>query len=235
MERQKQLRQAMNAKMILFAGGIFLVFTAVTSTIMYGINFFTIAHEAAKGTSECVEILQDAGISIGLARGVGICFLIVGMWEATVGLWAVRSNNRVDRSLRTFRLILSLLILEVVMQIFLFFIHMMNLGMLFTAIAIPLFLLWGAGRYRKIAKAEPERVYAVETAKTKAQSHAAPEQKKGKSIHERAVMQARLQEEPEDRENEPEGSDVHAAEATEESSEEIEENSGATEKTPKSE
>ena len=207
MERQKQLRQAMNAKMILFAGGIFLIFTAVTSTIMYGVNFFTIAYEASKGTSECVDILKEAGISIGLARGVGICFLVVGVWETTVGLWAVRSNNRIDRSLKTFRLILSLLVVEVVMQVFLFAVRMMNLGMLFTAIAIPLFLLWGAGRYRKIAKAEPERVYAVVPAKKIVQKPTAAAPKK-KSIHERAVMQARLQEEPEEEENGAEDSDV---------------------------
>lgn len=197
MERQKQMRQVMNAKMALFTGGIFLIFTAVTSTIMYGINFLMLVHEAAKGTGEYVKILKDAGISIGLARGVGICFLAVGVWEAVVGFWSVRNNNRVDKSRRTIQLILSLLGVEVAMQVFLFFVRMMNFGMLFSGIAIPLFLLWGARKYCKLAKAEPERVYAVENAKTKAQKRSAASAPK-KSIHERAVMQARLDEEPED-------------------------------------
>ena len=38
-ERQKQMRQALNGKMGLMFGGIFLMFSAITSTLMYGINF----------------------------------------------------------------------------------------------------------------------------------------------------------------------------------------------------
>ena len=38
-EQMKVTRQAMNGKMCLMFGGIFLMFSAITSTIMYGINF----------------------------------------------------------------------------------------------------------------------------------------------------------------------------------------------------
>ena len=45
-ERMKVTRQAMNGRMCLMFGGIFLMFSAITSTIMYGINFFMTALEA---------------------------------------------------------------------------------------------------------------------------------------------------------------------------------------------
>lgn len=200
MERQKQLRWAMNGKMVLLFGGIFMIFTAITSTVMYGINFFMIAQEASKGISEYVELLENAGMNIGLARGVGICFLVVGIWEVTVGFWTARNSNRIDKSPVTFKLVVSLLVLEVVMQVFLFIIHMMNLGLLFSAIVLPLFLLWGTSKFRKILKAEPERVYAVEPNKNKVNRQAAPAPKK--SLHEKAMMQARLAEETPEEEKE---------------------------------
>ena len=50
-ERMMVTRQAMNGRMCLMFGGIFLMFSAITSTIMYGINFFMTALEADKGTA----------------------------------------------------------------------------------------------------------------------------------------------------------------------------------------
>lgn len=75
------------------------------------------------------------------------------------------------------------------MQVYLFLTGLMNFGFLFTAILLPLFMLWGVTRLRKVAKADPERVYAAKPAardKSRQQS-AAPK----KSIRERAAMQAR--------------------------------------------
>ena len=76
------------------------------------------------------------------------------------------------------------------MQVILFFTGLMNLGLLFTAIVLPLFLLWGATRLGKVAKADPERKFAVDPARKKSsqQSQAAAPKK---SIRERAAMQAR--------------------------------------------
>ena len=72
-EQMKVTRQAMNGKMCLMFGGIFLMFSAITSTIMYGINFFMTALEADKGTAEYVELLENAGVGSGLLKGIGIC------------------------------------------------------------------------------------------------------------------------------------------------------------------
>ena len=71
-ERMKVTRQAMNGRMCLMFGGIFLMFSAITSTIMYGINFFMTALEADKGTAEYVELLENAGVGSGLLKGINI-------------------------------------------------------------------------------------------------------------------------------------------------------------------
>ena len=164
-EQMKVTRQAMNGRMCLMFGGIFLMFSAITSTIMYGINFFMTALEADKGTAEYVELLENAGVGSGLLKGIGICFIAVGIWEAVVGFLSVRNSNRVDKSRFSVKLAISLLITEIVMQVILFFTGLMNLGLLFTAIVLPLFLLWGATRLGKVAKAEPERKFAVDPAR----------------------------------------------------------------------
>ena len=180
-ERMKVTRQAMNGRMCLMFGGIFLMFSAITSTIMYGINFFMTALEADKGTAEYVELLENAGVGSGLLKGIGICFIAVGIWEAVVGFLSVRNSNRVDKSRFSVKLAISLLITEIVMQVILFFTGLMNLGLLFTAIVLPLFLLWGATRLGKVA---------VDPARKKSSQQSQPAAPK-KSIRERAAMQAR--------------------------------------------
>ena len=171
------------------------MFSAITSTLMYGINFFMTALEADKGTAEYVQLLEEAGIASILLKVVGICFILVGTWEVVVGFFSVKNSNRVDKSSFTLKLVISLL---VAMQVVLFFVGLMNLGLLFTAIILPLFLLWGVTRLRKIAKAEPDRVYAVDNTKNKQNQQTRNQQPvPKKSIRERAAMQARLDKEDE--------------------------------------
>ena len=193
-DKMKVERQAMNGKMCLMFGGIFLIFSAITSTLMYGINFFMTALEADKGTAEYVELLENAGLQSDFLKGIGICFVAVGIWEVVVGFFATKNSNRVDKSKISVKLSLSLLVVEVLLQVILFLKGLMNLGLLFTAVILPLFLLWGATRLGKVAKAEPERKFAVDPGKKKVRQQsqllAAPK----KSIRERAAMQARVEE-----------------------------------------
>lgn len=188
-EKQKIERQALNGKMTMMFGGIFLMFSAITSTLMYGINFFVTAQQADKGVVEYVELLKKAGVGSTFLRVAGVCFLLVGIYEIIAGFITAKNSNRIDKSLFTMKIIISLLIVEIMMQVYLFLTGLMNFGFLFTAILLPLFMLWGVTRLRKVAKADPERVYAAKPAardKSRQQS-AAPK----KSIRERAAMQAR--------------------------------------------
>ena len=208
-ERQKQMRQAVNGKMFLLFGGIFLIFSAITSTLMYGINFFITAFEADKGTAEYVELLQTAGVGSTFLKVAGVCFILDGIWEVVVGFISVKNSNRIDKSKLTLKMVISLLVVEILMQVYLFLAGLANLGFLFTALLLPLIMLWGVTRFRKIAKEEPERKFAVDPAKNKRRScsqnqPAAPK----KSIRERAAMQVRV-------DNEETGEQSGSKEATE--------------------
>ena len=185
-EKQKIERQALNGKMTMMFGGIFLMFSAITSTLMYGINFFMTAQQADKGVAEYVELLKKAGVGSTFLRVAGACFLLVGIYEIIAGFITAKNSNRIDKSLFTMKIIISLLIVEIIMQVYLFFTGLMNFSFLFTAILLPLFMLWGVIRLRKVAKADPERVYAAKPA-ARDKSRQAPK----KSIRERAAMQAR--------------------------------------------
>lgn len=95
------------------------------------------------------------------------------------------------------------------MQAVLFFTHMMNLGTLLLAIVVPAYMIWGATRLEKLAKLYPDRKIALNTKKAKdarsgskssgaSVATAQPAQKK--SLRERAMMNAELQETEEETE-----------------------------------
>ena len=181
-ERQKITRQAINGRMSLMFGSAFLMFSAITSTLMYGINFFMTALEADKGTAEYVELLQKANLQSGFLKGIGACFVAVGIWEVVCGFLTLKNSNRIDKSRFVLKIVISLLAAELLLQVVLFF----------TSIVLPLFLLWGVTRYIKVSKADPERKFAVDPVKKKSPQRnqaAAPK----KSIRERAAMQARVE------------------------------------------
>lgn len=191
MSKQQEFKLAMNGRMCLMAAGIVLLFSAVTSTLTYGINMIMIAGEAAKGTKEYVDVISQASITIGLVRAVGICLVLLGMAEIFAGFFSLRFSNRVDKALVTQKIAIALLAVEVAAQIFLFFAHSLSLGMAFTAIVYPLFLLWGASRLVKLAKADPKRIYAVEKQKqTGAGANKQQAAASKKSLRERAMMHA---------------------------------------------
>lgn len=201
MDKQKEMRMAMNGKMCLLSTGIMLIFIAATSTMMYGINMFGVAMEAAKGTEEFVKMLSELDMGIGMVRVMGCGFILVAIMEIFTGISAVRFSNRVDRAMLLKKIIIVLLIVEVAMQVFLFFMRAMSLGMLFTALAIPLFMFWGVTRLCKLAKEDPERIYAVETAKERQKMQQQAAAAKGKSLRERAMMKASVPERTDARED----------------------------------
>ena len=193
LEKQKLERQAVNGKMCLMFGGIFLIFSALTSTLIYGMGYFLPALEANRGNQEYQELLATNGLQSSLLMGIGICYLLMAVWEVAVGFNCAKNSNRVDRSRFTKKLVLALLIPEVIFQGTAFFLGLSPISLVFSAIVLPLFLLWGVTRLCKVAKAQPERVYAVDNSKNKAkrQAQAVPQ----KSIRERAALQARVEDE----------------------------------------
>ena len=182
MDKQKAMRLAMNGRMCLLSSGIMMIFIAVTNTMMYGINMFLVAMEASKGTEEIVQMLAESDMTITMAVMMGVCFMLTAVMEMFAGISAVRFANRVDRAFLMKKVVFILLGVEVLMEIVLFFMRSLSLGMLFTAIALPLFMFWGVTR--------PDRVYAVMTEKLKEKQRQEQAAANGKSLRERAMMKA---------------------------------------------
>lgn len=195
-DRQKELRRAMGARTALLAGGLMLLFTSITSTVTYGINFIMRASEADKGVEEILKLLQDVGMDSMTLRIIGICFLVVGAMEIFSGVCGFRFSNRLDKSELMLKIVIALLAVEVAMQVFLFFVKMMSPGLLFSALVIPLFMLWGVLRLRKLAKDDPDRVYVVNTGKGNPR-YTAPGTKPGpeRSMRERAMVKPKTEQE----------------------------------------
>lgn len=194
-EDPKEMSRAINGKMILMTIGIVLIFSAVTSTVQYGVNMFLIAGEAVKGTADYVNALADAGMSITLARVTGVVFVAAGILEIFVGVASVKMQNRLDKAFLMKKLALVLLAVEVLLNIFLAAIHLANISRLFSSLAMPLFLLWAASTLCKLAKKYPDRKCAVDTNKKKQQQ---PVQKK--SLKERAMVPQTADDEEEETE-----------------------------------
>ena len=195
---QKELKMAMNGRMGLMTGGIILLVTAVSSTLMYGINLFSIASGAAKGEQEYTDILTQANMDISTVR-----FIVLACWEIYSGIFCTMRCNRLDKAKGTKIISIVTLVAEILMQAVLFFTHMMNLGTLLLAIVVPAYMIWGATRLEKLAKLYPDRKIALNTKKAKdarsgsksseaSAATAQPAQKK--SLRERAMMNAELQE-----------------------------------------
>lgn len=200
---QKELKMAMNGRMGLMTGGIILLVTAVSSTLMYGINLFSIASGAAKGEQEYTDILTQANMDISTVRFIAVCFLVLPCWEIYSGIFCTMRCNRLDKAKGTKIISIVTLVAEILMQAVLFFTHMMNLGTLLLAIVVPAYMIWGATRLEKLAKLYPDRKIALNTKKAKdarsgskssgaSAATAQPAQKK--SLRERAMMNAELQE-----------------------------------------
>ena len=164
---QKELKMAMNGRMGLMTGGIILLVTAVSSTLMYGINLFSIASGAAKGEQEYTDILTQANMDISTVRFIAVCFLVLACWEIYSGIFCTMRCNRLDKAKGTKIISIVTLVAEILMQAVLFFTHMMNLGTLLLAIVVPAYMIWGATRLEKLAKLYPDRKIALNTEKGK--------------------------------------------------------------------
>lgn len=196
---QKELKMAMNGRMGLMIGGLILIITAVTSTLMYGINLFSIASGAASGNQEYLDVISQAGMEISTVRIISVCFFMLACLEIYSGIFCTMRCNRLDKAKGTKIVAIVTLVAEIIVQLVLFLTHMFNLGSLLLAVVVPAYMIWGATRLEKLAKLYPDRKIALNTKKAKdarsgvksaKPSSAQPAQKK--SLRERAMMNAEL-------------------------------------------
>ena len=188
LDRQKELSMAMNGRMALLIVGIMNVVTAVTSSALYSANMFVAVNGVIHGNKEFMDIFAEAGMSVGLAVAIGLAFAAAALLEIFSGVCAVRFSNRVDKAGFMVRVANIFLIVEILIQIFLILVRMINIPQLFSAVILPLIMLWGATRLRKLAKKYPDRVYAVESRGVQEQRQRASGN--SRSLHDRAAMKA---------------------------------------------
>ena len=162
--------------------------------------------------NELARQMKRLGITIGDLRMMGILSLIVAVLELAAGLICILFANRADRSKIVFIAILVLIAGEVVYLAYSAMKGSLVLTSLIYSLIIPLILLWQALKMRKIAKADPERVYLVPPAGRPAggkkpgagknaqgagtgsgRTGGSPTPIPGRSLHDRAMMRAEEQ------------------------------------------
>lgn len=195
---QKEMRRALNGKMIVMLVGIMLVVTALTSSLTYGMRCLSMAKMADNGDKEVLEAMKQISISSGTLRACGVIYYIEAILETLVGVFCFRLNNRLDKVALLWKLTWGILGVEVLAGVALTLLHMISPFMIISNLLLPAFLLWAVSGLKKVAKNYPDRIYAVEpnnrnkkNAKASGQP-AKPAQKK--SLMERATIQTKQEE-----------------------------------------
>lgn len=132
--------------------------------------------------------MEEVGITVDDLKLLGIICLITAAFEAIIGLICVLLSNRVDKSKITLRAVVVLLVVECLFLIVLAAKGALMLSNLIYSLFLPLVLLWSVFRLRKLAKADPARIYAVKQNKQPQKSAMPVNPTPQKGLKERAMM-----------------------------------------------
>lgn len=191
-EDQKEMRMAMNGKMIVMLAGVFLILTAVTSTLLQGMQYFIVGHSAGAGDAEAIKLVESTGLSIGQLYSVGAAYMIVTVAEIMTGIISAKFSNRLDKVKICLYADIVLMVVMILQQSYMMLLaRMFNPFALVAGILMPLLLLWGITRLMKLAKKYPDRMYAVEPNPARRGRKAAPQKQ---NIMEKAKARVRDEE-----------------------------------------
>lgn len=191
-EDQKEMRMAMNGKMIVMLAGVFLILTAVTSTLLQGMQYFIVGHSAGAGDAEAIKLVESTGLSIGQLYSVGAAYMIVTVAEIMTGIISAKFSNRLDKVKICLYADIILMVVMILQQSYMMLLaRMFNPFALVAGILMPLLLLWGITRLMKLAKKYPDRMYAVEPNPARGGRKAAPQKQ---NIMEKAKARVRDEE-----------------------------------------
>ena len=179
---------------------------------------------------DVVRNLMEQGVSAQDLRLVGILSLLQAAAELICGAICALLANRVDKSKITLMAVAGLIVIEAIVLTIQFLMGAVTLLSLLYTFLIPLILLWAVLKLRKLAKADPNRIFAVMPRKNKAsgdqassqqatdqpKSSAAPSPSSGKSLRERAMMHVEEEETEEEEEEEEAAEEAETPEAEEE-------------------
>ena len=159
---QKEMRRALNSKMIIMLVGIMLVVTALTSSLSYGMRCWSMAGMADGGDKDILEALKQIGITSGTLRICSVIYYLQAVIEVFVGVFCARQSNRLDKNALLWKMAGVILVVEVAAGVALTLLHMTSAIMIVSNLLLPGFLLWAVNSLRKVAKNHPDRIYAVE-------------------------------------------------------------------------
>ena len=159
---QKEMRRALNSKMIIMLVGIMLVVTALTSSLSYGMRCWSMAGMADGGDKDILEALKQIGITSGTLRICSVIYYMQAVIEVFVGVFCARLSNRLDKNALLWKMAWVILVMEVAAGVALTLLHMTSAIMIVSNLLLPGFLLWAVNSLRKVAKNHPDRIYAVE-------------------------------------------------------------------------
>lgn len=159
---QKEMRRALNGKMIIMLVGIMLVVTALTSSLSYGMRCWSMAGMADGGDKDILEVLKQIGITSGTLRICSVIYYLQAVIEVFVGVFCARLSNRLDKNALLWKMAWVILVVEVAAGVALTLLHMTSAIMIVSNLLLPGFLLWAVNSLRKVAKNHPDRIYAVE-------------------------------------------------------------------------
>ena len=125
-----------------------------------------------------IQEMNRSGLTAGDIRSFGIFFLISAVLEIIVGMICAVLSNRVDKSKITFIATVILAIWELIFVVYLLLRGGLMLSVLLNSILLPLVLLWNAWQMRKMAKADPTRIFAVKPNRAPVKKESAPAPKK---------------------------------------------------------
>ncbi len=197
----KHLKMALNGRMLTILASVFLLFSAVTGTMQYGLGLFYTAIKASQGDAERLQVIQDTGVSVGYVYLAAVILLVVMALEMFAGVAGLMMANRLKKAPFLFRLALMLLAAVVVLQPV-----MLLIGIpMISKLPIPLLYLWSTRQLQKLSMLYPDEVYVAEPKGKKGASkpgnkggRAADTQAAGKkSIMDRALI-THLEEDTED-------------------------------------
>ena len=159
---QKEMRRALNGKMIIMLVGIMLVVTALTSSLSYGMRCWSMAGMADGGDKDILEALKQIGITSGTLRICSVIYYLQAVIEVFVGVFCARLSNRLDKNALLWKMAWVILVVEMAAGVALTLLHMTSANMIVSNLLLPGFLLWAVNSLRKVAKNHPDRIYAVE-------------------------------------------------------------------------
>lgn len=187
-KEQKEMRKAINAKMLHVMCGALMLLDAVTHVLLYAMSYFNYASEMSKGNQELIAQAEEIGLSASNIRIIALMLLILAGAQILVGFIALRFNNRLDKGNLIFRSAVLLMVLQIAAHLVIILNGLTMIEILFIGVMLAGCLIWSSIGFLKLAKAYPDKVWAVEPEKRRDAKHFRPGTKKSAAHDKKGIM-----------------------------------------------